>query len=122
MSAVAQVFFFEELLRFFEPGETPGAVLVIESVQYLPALRSRFPDADLFAVVSDRDAATAPETEGLGVKWTILDYREEVLPFPRQPALLLPQMSIVPFLPTAAQWLKPARTDAAPLIILVGSV
>ena len=72
------------LLRFFEPEETPGAVLVIESVQYLPALRSRFPDADLFAVVSDRDAATAPETEGLGVKWTVLDYREEVLPFPRR--------------------------------------
>lgn len=71
------------LLRFLEPEETPGAVLVIESVQYLPALRSRFPDADLFAVVSDRDTATAPGTEGLGVKWTVLDYREEVLPFPR---------------------------------------
>ena len=73
-----------ELLRFFEPGETPQSVLVIESVQYLTTLRNRFPDADLCAVVSDRDAATAPETDGLGVKWTVLDYREEVLPFPRK--------------------------------------
>ena len=73
-----------ELLRFFEPGETPQSVLVIESVQYLSAIRSRFPDADLYAVVSDRDVATASETEGLGVDWTVLDYREEVLPFPRK--------------------------------------
>lgn len=73
-----------ELLRFFEPGETPRSVLVIESVQYLPALKSRFPDAALSAVVSDRDAAKAPEAEGLGVEWTVLDYREEVLPFPRK--------------------------------------
>ena len=73
-----------ELLRFLEPGETPQSVLVIESVQYLSAIRSRFPDADLYAVVSDRDVATASETEGLGVDWTVLDYREEVLPFPRK--------------------------------------
>ena len=72
-----------ELLRFFEPGETPQSVLVIESVQYLSALRNRFPDADLYAVVSDWDAAKAPETECLGIDWTVLDYREEVLPFPR---------------------------------------
>lgn len=73
-----------ELLRFFETGEMPRSLLVIESVQYLPALRNRFPDADLYAVVSDRDLATAPETDGMGVKWTVLDYREEVLPFPRK--------------------------------------
>ena len=73
-----------ELLRFFETGEMLRSLLVIESVQYLPALRNRFPDADLYAVVSDRDLATAPETDGMGVKWTVLDYREEVLPFPRK--------------------------------------
>lgn len=71
------------LLRFFEPEEAIRSLLVIESVRYLPALRKRFPDAALVAVVSDRDAAKAPETEGLGVEWTVLDYREEVLPFPR---------------------------------------
>ena len=72
-----------KLLRFFEPGETPGSVLVIESIQYLPSLRSRFPGAALFAVVSDRDMTRTPEMAGLGIKWTVLDYREEVLPFPR---------------------------------------
>ena len=73
-----------ELLRFLEPGETIRSALVMESTQYLPALRSKFPDAALHAVVSDWDKAGAPETEGLGVEWTVLDYREEVLPFPRQ--------------------------------------
>ena len=72
-----------KLLRFFEPGETSGSVLVIESIQYLPAIRSRFPGSALFAVVSDRDMTQTPEMAGLGIKWTILDYREEVLPFPR---------------------------------------
>ena len=71
------------LLRFFEHGEAPQSLLVIESVHYLPSLRNRFPDAALFAVVSDQDAVKAPEAEGLGVEWTILDYREKVLPFPR---------------------------------------
>ena len=72
------------LLQFFEPGEAPQSVLVIESVEYLPALRNRFPGVALRAVVSDRDKAETPETEGLGIEWTVLDYREEVLPFPRQ--------------------------------------
>lgn len=72
------------LLRFFEPEETPQSVLVIESAEYLPALRNRFPDANLFAIVSDRDMAETPGMEGLGVEWTVLDYWEEVLPFPRR--------------------------------------
>ena len=71
------------LLRFFEQEETPRSVLVIESVKYLPSLRKRFPDAALFAVVSDWETAEAKETDGLGVQWTVFDYREEVLPFPR---------------------------------------
>lgn len=73
-----------ELLRFLEPGERLKSVLVIESVEYLPALRSKYPDADLHAVVSDRDKTRTAATEGIGVEWTVLDYREEVLPFPRQ--------------------------------------
>ncbi len=72
------------LLCFLEPDMRPSSVLVIESVDYLPALRARFPDAELSAVVSDADASKRPETEGLGVRWTTLDYREEVLPFPKR--------------------------------------
>lgn len=72
------------LLGFFEPGEAPASVLVIESVQYLAALRQRFPNASLTAVVADEDASRMPETDGLDVQWTVLDYREEVLPFPRR--------------------------------------
>lgn len=72
------------LLDFLEPDAAPQSVLVIESVQYLPALRKRFPDAVLTAVVTEEDATRAPETEGLGVLWTVLDYREKVLPFPRR--------------------------------------
>ena len=71
------------LLQFLTPDETPLSALVIESVNYLPALRQMFPNAELYAVTADEDAASAAELEGLGVRWTTLDYRETVLPFPR---------------------------------------
>ncbi|MBR1886304.1 MAG: methyltransferase domain-containing protein, partial [Schwartzia sp.] len=72
------------LLTFLEPETRAASVLVIESVQYLPALRKLFPDASLYAVAADEEAARAAETEGLGVHWETLDYRETVLPFPRK--------------------------------------
>ncbi|MBR1759967.1 MAG: methyltransferase domain-containing protein [Schwartzia sp.] len=72
------------LLTFLEPETRAASVLVIESVQYLPALRKLFPDASLYAVAADKEAAYAAETEGLGVHWETLDYRETVLPFPRK--------------------------------------
>lgn len=70
------------LLTFLEADAKASSILVIESVQYLSALRRLFPNAEIFAVVSDDEAARSPETEGLDVRWEILDYRETVLPFP----------------------------------------
>ena len=72
------------LLDFLEPDMVPASVLVIESVQYLPALREKFPHAALFAVVAEEDVSRAPEMDELDAAWTVLDYREEVLPFPRK--------------------------------------
>ena len=72
------------LLDFVDSDTRASAVLVIESIGYLSALRKMFPDAELFAVVADEEAARRPELEGLGVHWEILDYRETVLPFPRR--------------------------------------
>ena len=69
------------LLTFLEADAKASSILVIESVQYLSALRRLFPNAEIFAVVSDDEAARGPETEGLDVRWEILDYRETVLPF-----------------------------------------
>ena len=71
------------LLDFVDSDTRASAVLVIESTGYLPALRNIFPEAELFAVAADEEAACRPELEGLGVRWEILDYRETVLPFPR---------------------------------------
>ena len=71
------------LLDFVDSDTRASAVLVIESTGYLPALRKMFPEAELFAVAADEEAACRPELEGLGVRWEILDYRETVLPFPR---------------------------------------
>ena len=72
------------LLDFLEPDSGALAVLVIESAQYLPELREMFPNADLFAVIADEEVSRRPETERLGVRWEILDYRETVLPFPKK--------------------------------------
>ena len=72
------------LLSFLEPETKASSILVIESVQYLPALRKMFPKASLYAVAADEDTARTPEMEGIGVHWETLDYRETVLPFPRK--------------------------------------
>ena len=72
------------LLSFLEPETKASSILVIESVQYLPALRKMFPEASLYAVAADEDTARTPEMEGIGVHWETLDYRETVLPFPRK--------------------------------------
>ncbi len=72
------------LLTFLQGDTKASSILVIESLQYLPSLRNRFPKAELSAVISDEEMIHRPEFEGLGVNWTVLDYRETVLPFPRK--------------------------------------
>ena len=72
------------LLDFLDSDTKASAVLVIESTQYLPSLRVKFPDAELYSVAADDEAPCFEEAEGLGVHWNTLDYRETVLPFSRR--------------------------------------
>ena len=72
------------LLDFLDSDTKASAVLVIESTQYLPSLRVKFPDAELYSVAADDEAPCFEEAEGLGVHWNTLDYRKTVLPFSRR--------------------------------------
>ena len=72
------------LLRFLPSVKAPLAVLVVESLAYLPALRERLPLARLFAVTAEPERAEAAEFAGLDVEWSFLDYRETPLPFARE--------------------------------------
>ena len=67
------------LLDFLQPEDFFEAILVVESVVYLPQLRSRYPRAKICAVVNDEDIAV--KYDGLDVDFYVLDYREERLPF-----------------------------------------
>ena len=67
------------LLDFIQPDDFFERILIVESVEYIPELRQRFPRAEIFAVVDDEDA---PERFGdLGIEFRVLDYRAERLPF-----------------------------------------
>ena len=70
------------LMGFVQPEDMFGQILVVESLDYLPLLRERFPHAALFAVAADEERAEAEGLQGLGVEWHFLEYREERLPFP----------------------------------------
>ena len=67
------------LMDFLQPDDFFDTILVVESVDYLPLLRERYPKADIFAVVQDEDIAD--KFPSLDVEFRILDYREERLPF-----------------------------------------
>ncbi len=73
-----------QLLETLQPGDIFQRILVVESPVYLPELRERFLDAEIFAVVSERETVEQPELQNLGVQWKFLDYREEALPFPKE--------------------------------------
>ena len=66
-----------ELLRFLEPGERLKSVLVIESVEYLPALRSKYPDADYVWVEKDNYLLTERQREQLVEKGKISESQTE---------------------------------------------
>lgn len=70
-----------QLLSFLAPSDAPLTILVVESLTYLPDLRTMFPHAELFAVAADGDAFHRPEYAALGVQFTALDYLAEPLPF-----------------------------------------
>ena len=67
------------LLDFLQPDDFFDTILVVESVDYLPPLRERYPRARIFAVINDEDIADKFAT--LDVEFHVIDYREERLPF-----------------------------------------
>lgn len=67
------------LLDFIQPDDFFKTILVIESVDYLPKLRQRYPNAKIYAVVTDNDLID--KYSDLNVEFHLLDYREERLPF-----------------------------------------
>lgn len=73
-----------ELLKFLAPGELPLSILVVESVEYLPELREMFPEAAIHAVTAEPEAQEKEGLQGLDISWTVLDYRETPLPFPKE--------------------------------------
>ena len=70
------------LLDFLQPEDLFNTILVVESVEYLPQLRQRYPMAKICAVI--KDIAIAKKFETLNVEFYELDYREERLPFPEE--------------------------------------
>ena len=70
------------LLDFLQPEDLFSTILVVESVEYLPQLRQRYPMAKICAVI--KDIAMAEKFEALNVEFYELDYREERLPFPEE--------------------------------------
>lgn len=67
------------LLDFLQPEDTFNKILVVESVEYLPQLRERYPNAEICAVVADEDLIN--KFEAYNIEFHVLDYREERLPF-----------------------------------------
>lgn len=71
------------LLDFLTPSDAALRLLVVESLEYLPALRVLYPAAELYAVAEDA-AALAAIPDELRVEAERLDYRETPLPYPRE--------------------------------------
>ena len=67
------------LMDFVQPDDFFDTILVVETVEYLPLLRERYPNAKIFAVVKDEDIVE--KFAALDVDFRELDYREERLPF-----------------------------------------
>lgn len=70
-----------QLLSFLAPSDMPLTILVVESLGYLPELRTMFPQANLYAVAADGDRLAKPEYAAEGVHGIELDYLAEPLPF-----------------------------------------
>ncbi len=67
------------LMDFIAPDDLFENILVVDGIDYLPELRQRFPTAKIFAVTDDDDAPD--RFSDLNVKFKILDFRAERLPF-----------------------------------------
>lgn len=72
------------LLNFIMPSERKLRLLVVDSLGYLPKLRNMLPEAEIFACTPDVEKSRLQEFGGLDVKWHILDYHQDRLPFPME--------------------------------------
>ena len=72
-----------DLLHFLTETEAPLKVLVIESAEYLPRLRKLLPKAEICVVTGDDYESLREEYRGLNVKWLVMDYEAERLPYER---------------------------------------
>ena len=72
------------LMDMLQPEDLFQRILVVESPEYLPKLRERYPDSGIYAVTADEETAEKEEYKGLDVEWRFLEYREEPLPFPKE--------------------------------------
>lgn len=70
-----------ELLSFLTPDAASLRILVVESLVYLPRLRTMFPHAELYAVTAalEQNGADFPA----GIHWQFLDYLAVPLPYTR---------------------------------------
>ncbi len=73
-----------KLLEFLRPEDFFQSILVVESLVYLPELRRRFPEAEIYAVTAEEEKMQQPEYGELDIHWELLEYREEILPFPKE--------------------------------------
>ena len=64
-----------DLLEFMASGPLPLRILTLESSFYLPQLRQRFPNGELYAMTSYEEVPGFPEYRGLDIHWRIGDYR-----------------------------------------------
>ena len=67
------------LLEMVVPSEAKLKILVVESNEYLAALREMFPRAEIIAVTADARISKQAEYAGLQLSWQILDYRRRPL-------------------------------------------
>ena len=67
------------LLEFLQPEDFFKTILIVESLEYLPELRRRYPNAEIHAVIADEDKSA--DFQNLNVIFHFLEYREERLPF-----------------------------------------
>lgn len=70
-----------DLLDFMASGPLAFRILTLESSFYLPSLRERFPNGELYAMTSYGEVPDFPEHRGLAVHWSVGDHRREGIPY-----------------------------------------
>lgn len=72
------------LLCFLKPSQEKFKILTVESSFYLPVLHEMMPQAELYAVTSDKDIAEMPEYRDVPIHWKVLNFCETPLPYERE--------------------------------------